>query len=34
MKPTRVLVHGGYAESSNWTGVIEALLGDGHRVIA
>ena len=34
MKPTIVLVHGAYAESSSWSGVIEPLVADGHRVIA
>ena len=34
MKPTIVLVHGAFAESSSWNDVIEPLLGDGHRVIA
>jgi pimeloyl-ACP methyl ester carboxylesterase len=34
MKPTIVLVHGAYADSSSWNGVIEPLAADGHRVIA
>jgi pimeloyl-ACP methyl ester carboxylesterase len=34
MKPTIVLVHGAFAESSSWDGVIVPLLGAGHRVIA
>jgi pimeloyl-ACP methyl ester carboxylesterase len=34
MKPTVVLVHGAYADSSSWNGVIEPLLARGHRVIA
>src|SRR4051794_22353312 len=34
MKPTIVLVHGAFAESSSWNGVIEPLLDAGHRVIA
>ena len=34
MKPTVVLVHGAYAESSSWNGVLPALLDGGHRVIA
>jgi pimeloyl-ACP methyl ester carboxylesterase len=34
MKPTIILVHGAYADSSSWTGVIEPLAADGHRVIA
>src|SRR3954454_1962581 len=34
MQPTTVLVHGAYAESSSWDGVITPLLADGRRVIA
>ena len=34
MKPTIILVHGAYAESSSWSGVIEPLVAEGHRVIA
>jgi pimeloyl-ACP methyl ester carboxylesterase len=34
MKPTIVLVHGAFAESASWDGVIESLTGSGHRVIA
>jgi pimeloyl-ACP methyl ester carboxylesterase len=34
MKPTIILVHGAYAESSSWNDVIEPLLDEGHRVIA
>jgi pimeloyl-ACP methyl ester carboxylesterase len=34
MKPTIVLVHGAYAESSSWNDVIPALVREGHRVIA
>jgi pimeloyl-ACP methyl ester carboxylesterase len=34
MKPTIVLVHGAFAESASWNGVIDPLLGSGHRVIA
>src|SRR4051794_12674807 len=34
MQPTIVLVHGAFAESSSWNGVIEPLIGAGHRVIA
>lgn len=34
MNPTIILVHGAYAESSSWNGVIEPLLADGHRVVA
>jgi pimeloyl-ACP methyl ester carboxylesterase len=34
MKPTIVLVHGAYAESSSWNDVIPPLLREGHRVVA
>jgi pimeloyl-ACP methyl ester carboxylesterase len=34
MKPTIVLVHGAFAESASWDGVIEPLRRAGHRVIA
>jgi pimeloyl-ACP methyl ester carboxylesterase len=34
MKPTVVLVHGAFAESSSWDGVIDALVDAGHPVIA
>lgn len=34
MKPTIVLVHGAFAESSSWSSVIDALEGAGHPVIA
>nr|WP_221380285.1 alpha/beta hydrolase [Actinoplanes polyasparticus] len=34
MKPTVILVHGAYAESSSWNGVLEPLVSVGHRVIA
>jgi pimeloyl-ACP methyl ester carboxylesterase len=34
VKPTIVLVHGAFAESSSWDGVIEPLRSAGHRVIA
>jgi pimeloyl-ACP methyl ester carboxylesterase len=33
-KPTIVLVHGAFAESSSWNGVIAGLLEDGYPVIA
>jgi pimeloyl-ACP methyl ester carboxylesterase len=33
-KPTIVLVHGAFAESSSWNGVISLLLDDDYRVIA
>src|SRR4051794_14779522 len=34
MSSTIVLVHGAYADSSSWNGVIESLATDGHRVNA
>ena len=34
MKPTIVLVHGAFADSSSWTAVAEPLAAEGHRVIA
>ena len=34
MSSTLVLVHGAYAESSSWEGVVDPLLDAGHRVIA
>ena len=34
IKPTVVLVHGAFAESASWDGVIVPLLDDGHRVVA
>jgi pimeloyl-ACP methyl ester carboxylesterase len=34
MKPTVILVHGAFADSSSWNGVAERLLADGHRTIA
>jgi pimeloyl-ACP methyl ester carboxylesterase len=34
MKPTIILVHGAYADSSSWDGVIPSLMQEGHRVIA
>jgi len=34
MSSTIVLVHGAFAESSSWDGVIEPLTAEGHRVIA
>ena len=33
-KPTVVLVHGAFADSSSWNGVIESLHRDGYRTIA
>ena len=34
MKTTIVLVHGAFAESSSWDGVIDPLVAEGHRVVA
>jgi pimeloyl-ACP methyl ester carboxylesterase len=34
MRPTIVFVHGAFAESASWDGVIEPLLEAGHPVIA
>jgi pimeloyl-ACP methyl ester carboxylesterase len=34
MHPTIVLVHGAFAESASWNGVIDPLSDAGHRVIA
>src|SRR5215218_5043807 len=34
MRPTIVLVHGAFAESSSWDQVIDVLLDAGHPVIA
>src|ERR687895_183704 len=34
MKPTMVLVHGAFAESSSWDDVVDPLLDAGHPVIA
>ncbi|MQA76388.1 MAG: alpha/beta fold hydrolase [Solirubrobacterales bacterium] len=34
MAPTIVLVHGAFADSSSWNGVIDPLEGAGHPVIA
>jgi pimeloyl-ACP methyl ester carboxylesterase len=34
MPPTIVLVHGAFAESASWDGVIDPLESAGHRVIA
>jgi pimeloyl-ACP methyl ester carboxylesterase len=33
-KPTIVLVHGAFAESSSWNGVINVLVGEDFRVRA
>jgi pimeloyl-ACP methyl ester carboxylesterase len=34
MAHTIVLIHGAFAESASWEGVIDPLVGDGHTVIA
>jgi pimeloyl-ACP methyl ester carboxylesterase len=34
MSHTIVLVHGAFAESSSWDGVVDPLVADGHNVIA
>src|SRR5690242_14836807 len=34
MKPTVVLVHGAFADSSSWSGVAERLSGEGLSVVA
>jgi pimeloyl-ACP methyl ester carboxylesterase len=34
MSCTIVLVHGAFAESSSWDGVIDPLVAEGHRVVA
>lgn len=34
MKPTVVLVHGAFAESSSWNGVVSRLLSKGYPVVA
>jgi pimeloyl-ACP methyl ester carboxylesterase len=34
MRPTIVLVHGAFAESSSWDGVIDLLAAKGERVVA
>jgi len=34
MKPTIVLVHGAFAESASWDGVIEELLREDYPVLA
>ena len=33
-RPTVVLVHGAFADSSSWNGVVEELTRDGYPVIA
>jgi alpha-beta hydrolase superfamily lysophospholipase len=34
VRPTIVLVHGGFADSSTWNGVIERLQRQGYAVVA
>jgi pimeloyl-ACP methyl ester carboxylesterase len=34
MKPTVILIHGAYADSSSWDAVISSLLRAGRHVIA
>jgi pimeloyl-ACP methyl ester carboxylesterase len=34
MRCTIVLVHGAFAESASWDGVIDPLVAEGHRVVA
>jgi pimeloyl-ACP methyl ester carboxylesterase len=34
MRPTIILVHGAFAESASWKGVLDPLLDAGHRVVA
>src|SRR3954471_10079649 len=34
MLPTIVLVHGAFAESASWDGVVDRLLATGHDVVA
>src|SRR6186997_1079857 len=34
VKPTVVLVHGAFADSSSWNGVVGILEKDGYRVVA
>ena len=34
MKPTIVLVHGAFAESSSWDAVIDSLLSSGYTTVA
>ncbi|MFB7265723.1 hypothetical protein ACFCXH_26820 [Streptomyces nojiriensis] len=33
-RPTVVLVHGGFADASNWNGVVERLQDKGYPVLA
>jgi pimeloyl-ACP methyl ester carboxylesterase len=34
MRPTIVLVHGAFAESASWDGVVDPLVAAGHDVVA
>ena len=34
VKPTIVLVHGAFADSSSWNGVVSILIRDGYPVVA
>jgi pimeloyl-ACP methyl ester carboxylesterase len=34
MRPTIVLVHGAFAESASWDGVVDPLLAAGYDVVA
>ena len=34
MRPTIVLIHGAFAESASWDGVVEPLLSAGYDVVA
>jgi pimeloyl-ACP methyl ester carboxylesterase len=34
MQPTVILVHGAFAESASWNGVIDPLVAEGHLVVA
>ena len=34
MRPTIVLVHGAFAESASWDGVVDPLLDAGYDVVA
>ncbi len=34
MRPTIILIHGAYADSSSWNRVIAPLAAEGHRVVA
>jgi len=34
MRPTIVLIHGAFAESASWDGVVDRLLAEGQDVVA